>query len=173
MSQTRYYGAQLLNVLSYLRQQNIMHRDIKPANILLNEEGQIILADFGTAKGNASGAKSSNSASGTSECSYISGMSNISSVSGISKSNLSSNLIPGYEQLPESFEEIVGSEFYISPEMVTRREYSYASDYWALGVIIYQCLTGKVPFKGKTQDDTFDLIKRGVFDMPQDMPQHA
>ena len=150
-----------------------MHRDIKPANILLNEEGQIILADFGTAKSNIGGGKSTNSASGTSECSYISGMSNISSVSGISKSNMSSNLIPGYEVLPDSFEEIVGSEFYISPEMVSQRQYSYASDYWALGVIIYQCLTGQVPFKGKTQDDTFDQIKRGVFKMPEDMPEEA
>jgi serine/threonine protein kinase len=34
-------------------------------------------------------------------------------------------------------EDIVGSESYISPEMIATRQFSYASDLWALGVIIY------------------------------------
>lgn len=46
-------------------------------------------------------------------------------------------------------EDIVGSEHYISPEMLTQRESSYASDLWALGVIIYQFLADELPFKGK------------------------
>jgi len=55
-------------------------------------------------------------------------------------------------------EDIVGSEFYVSPEMLELRDYSYASDIWALGIIIFQMYTGFVPFKGKTQEKTFELI---------------
>jgi len=55
-------------------------------------------------------------------------------------------------------EDIVGSEFYVSPEMLELRDYSYASDIGALGIIILQMYTGFVPFKGKTQEKTFELI---------------
>jgi len=34
--------------------------------------------------------------------------------------------------------------------MLIKREYSYSSDLWALGIIIYQLLADEVPFKGKT-----------------------
>jgi serine/threonine protein kinase len=37
----------------------------------------------------------------------------------------------------QSLEDLVGSEYYISPEMLISRTYSYATDLWALGVIVY------------------------------------
>lgn len=67
-------------------------------------------------------------------------------------------------------DDIVGSEFYVSPEMIEKREFSYASDLWALGVILYQMFTGELPFKGKTQEKTFELIQRGQYEMPKDIP---
>jgi serine/threonine protein kinase len=51
--------------------------------------------------------------------------------------------------------------------MVISRQYSFSSDLWALGVIIYQMLSDSLPFKGKNQDETFEKIKIGVFEMPQ------
>jgi cyclin-dependent kinase 8/11 len=41
---------QILLALNHLHSNFIMHRDLKPANILVTEEGQIKLADFGLAR---------------------------------------------------------------------------------------------------------------------------
>ena len=47
---TRFYAAQIALALGYLHQSNIIYRDLKPENILLNDDGYIMLADFGLAK---------------------------------------------------------------------------------------------------------------------------
>jgi 3-phosphoinositide dependent protein kinase-1 len=57
--------------------------------------------------------------------------------------------------------------------MIETKQSTYSSDLWALGVIIYQMLSGKIPFKGKTQENTFEKIKSGVFEMDQSIPQIA
>ena len=66
--------------------------------------------------------------------SYISGLSNISGISGLSKNDKA----PVDKERILEEEDIVGSEHYVSPEMLSSRESSYSSDLWAFGVIIYQ-----------------------------------
>lgn len=107
--------------------------------------------------------------SSSSNISYISGMSNISAISGISGlGSKSANISATSNEkiVQHTDDELVGSEMYISPEMLENRSYSYASDLWALGVMLFQFCVGKTPFKGKTQDETFELIKKCKYEKP-------
>jgi serine/threonine protein kinase len=79
-----------------------------------------------------------------SDTSYVSGLSAVSYLSDNRSGNTSN------EPKEEEFEDLVGSECYISPEMLVSKQSSYASDLWAVGVIIFQFLTSELPFKGKT-----------------------
>jgi len=152
----------------------VVHRDLKPANIVLNENFQIKLTDFGTAQAMYASQVSSNS--GISDISYVSGLSNISAISAINKPNsaLNSPNASNHEGSNDaSLEELVGSEYYISPEMLINRTYTYSSDIWALGIILFQFFVGELPFKGKCQEDTFELIKECKVQVPSSVPEKA
>lgn len=54
---------------------------------------------------------------------------------------------------------IVGSEPMLSPEAVTSRQYSKATDAWAFGVMLYEMKTGLSPFVGGSPEETIHKIK--------------
>ncbi len=55
----------------------------------------------------------------------------------------------------------VGSPPYVSPEQLIRpREADPRSDIWSLGVVLYQCYSGRLPFRGTTLPDLWDSILR-------------
>ena len=47
----------------------------------------------------------------------------------------------------------VGSPVYMPPEALNENKYSFKSDIWALGVIYYEMLTGKTPWRAKTEKE--------------------
>ena len=53
--------------------------------------------------------------------------------------------LPMHEQDERLFS-LVGTEEYIAPETIVGSSTCYATDLWSLGVMVYQLLTGKVPF---------------------------
>nr|KAJ0198701.1 hypothetical protein LSAT_V11C600316410 [Lactuca sativa] len=49
----------------------------------------------------------------------------------------------------------VGTEEYISPEIITGVGHSSAIDWWAVGILLYEMLYGRTPFRGKNRQKTF------------------
>lgn len=49
----------------------------------------------------------------------------------------------------------VGTEEYVSPEVVRGDGHEYAVDWWALGILTYEMMYGKTPFRGQNQKETF------------------
>ena len=48
MDRVRFYVAEIISALQYLHANDLVYRDLKPGNVLLNSDGHIMLADFGS-----------------------------------------------------------------------------------------------------------------------------
>ena len=65
---------------------------------------------------------------------------------------------------------LCGSPSYMAPEIVKKEKYiAQYSDIWSLGVLLYSMLYGRFPFKGKTQKELFENIKKGEVVFPDDI----
>ena len=104
---------QIGSALSAAHRAGVVHRDLKPANVMLDEDSNAYLADFGIAK------------------------------------NLSS---PNFEDQTQA-DVIIGSPAYISPEQIRSEFVRPQTDIYALGVMLYELLTGAIPFSGPTPVD--------------------
>ena len=126
---TKQFAAEILVALDYLRISEIVHRDLKPGNILLDKNYHLKVIDFQTAKllNPKIAAKIPKKASHKDDKELERSDSNMESERNYS---------------------LVGTEEYVAPEVIRDQEVSYASDLWSLGIMIYQFLTGKTPFKG-------------------------
>jgi serine/threonine protein kinase len=110
---------QICDALQYAHDEGVVHRDIKPENILLDRRGRVKVADFGLAK-------------------LIGG-----AVEPPSQSATPTNVGP----LTEAGK-ILGTPNYIAPEQRQHPdEVDHRVDIYALGVVLYQMLTGELPGK--------------------------
>lgn len=100
---------QVAIALDYAHRQGVIHRDIKPANILLDKEGNLLLADFGIAR-LASNEGDKLTATGG----------------------------------------LLGTPAYMSPEQARGDDVTSSTDVYALGVVLYEMLTGKQPYEAET-----------------------
>jgi len=64
----------------------------------------------------------------------------------------------------------IGTPYYLSPEICQEKPYSYASDIWALGVVLYEMCALKVPFDSRTLQGLVRKILRAP--LPQFPPQY-
>uniref|UniRef100_A0A914BZQ2 Ribosomal protein S6 kinase n=1 Tax=Acrobeloides nanus TaxID=290746 RepID=A0A914BZQ2_9BILA len=66
-----------------------------------------------------------------------------------------------------------GTVEYMAPEVVNRRGHSTAADWWSLGVLMYEMLTGHLPFQGENRRDTMTQILKAKLRMPSFLSSEA
>jgi serine/threonine-protein kinase PpkA len=78
--------------------------------------------------------------------------------------------------MPESmvstdYGQVIGTPYYVSPEQATGQEVTQRSDFYSLGVMLYEMLTGSRPYKG---DSLNELLARHLHaDIPRLPPEHT
>ncbi|RWS14671.1 3-phosphoinositide-dependent protein kinase 1-like protein [Dinothrombium tinctorium] len=139
---TLFYSAELLLGIEHLHKLGIVHRDLKPENILLNENMHIQISDFGSAVLEGRNEQQSPSSS--------------SSLSAKEEVTTQTNRRNSF----------VGTAQYVSPEMLSDKKASTASDLWAFGCIVYQMTAGLPPFRAPTEYLIFQKILKLDYEFP-------
>jgi len=123
---------QICEALQCAHDCGIVHRDIKPTNILLSKGGHVKIADFGLAKlvgQEISGAEAP-------------------LTSRVAPEDGSPDLAYQPNDTLTRAGRVMGTPIYMAPEQVTNpSEVDHRADIYALGVVFYQMLTGKLPDK--------------------------
>ena len=123
---TAHFVVDLISSLYYLHNMNppIIHRDIKPENLLVGNNGQLKLTDFG-----------------------------------------GSNYLEGGNVRYTT----CGTQIYHSPEMLLKKGYDTRVDIWAIGILIFELMVGRPPFKSDGQHSMEDNIVHLRINWPSTM----
>lgn len=99
---------QLAEAVGALHRHGFVHRDLKPSNMIVQDDGRLVLLDFGLARRSAGSDRLTT---------------------------------PGTA---------LGSGHYMAPEQARDEAIDHRTDLYALAVIAFECLSGKLPFAGET-----------------------
>lgn len=156
---SRFYIAEMFCCVDALHQLGYIHRDLKPENFLIDATGHVKLTDFGLAAGMLSPVKIESMRVKLEEVGNMS----VPFASGMEQRSASERR-EGYRALRDRevnyAKSIVGSPDYMAPEVLKGEEYDFTVDYWSLGCMLFEALSGYPPFAGSTVDETWQNLKR-------------
>lgn len=112
-----------LEALAHSHSMGVIHRDIKPANIMITNDGNVKVMDFGIAK--------------------VLDATRMTATQGV-----------------------LGTVEYMSPEQAEGRHVDARTDIYSLGVVLYRCLTGRLPISGTTPSEVMLKLRTQQIDPP-------
>lgn len=68
---------------------------------------------------------------------------------------------------------LYGSHHYMAPEVIANRPYTTGADIWSLGVLLFYCVTGELPFVGNTHDQVYRKIVYSDVRFPPYLSYHV
>ncbi len=130
---------QVATALSTAHDAGIIHRDIKPENVMLRSDGYVKVVDFGLAK-------------------FIE-----KRLLGLFVSDPDAETQPHGQGQPQSYVKtnpgaVMGTVSYMSPEQASGSDVDARSDIFSLGILLYEMLTGRLPFEGSSASEVIIAI---------------
>ncbi len=146
--------------LAYAHARGVIHRDVKPENIWVGNFGEVILLDWGVAKvwGHPDDNNPVHQSSLAIRPEAVRAEMDMAQL----------QTLTGGGQRP-------GTPLYMSPEQIVgNRTIDERSDVFSVGVVLYEVMAIREPFRGKTIDETFDNIRHREIQPPSERsPQYA
>src|SRR5262245_24433348 len=121
LGEVLHVAVQIASALAAAHADGIVHRDIKPENIILRSDGIAKVLDFGLAK-----------------------------LTGQASQELVDSEAPTRAHLKTDSGVVMGTAIYMSPEQARGHQVDARTDIFSLGIVIFELLTGHLPFEGSS-----------------------
>ncbi len=130
VEETLKIALQIAEGLEAAHEKGVIHRDLKPANIKITPEGQVKILDFGLAK----------------------------ALEGETPPDSSLSQSPTLTAAATQAGVILGTAAYMSPEQARGKPTDRRADIWAIGIVLFEMLSGKRAFEGEDVSQTLAAV---------------
>ncbi|MCK6535356.1 MAG: protein kinase [Polyangiaceae bacterium] len=136
-------GIELGTALEHAHRQGVIHRDVKPENVLVD------LSDRTPSKRGASQERPADAEAGRVKITDF-GIAKLLDAQGVTSTG-----------------QVLGSPAHMAPEQIEGGDVTARADVFGLGVLLYECMVGRLPFDGKNPAQVLRKVLDGTFTPPE------